>query len=183
MWATKTWTGRDLQSHKEEQDTCYDHPPFPGQTAGVQFIKVKTMAVHRVEPKLDTAASALWFEKACIWMKIRDLNSQTRYLPALWLCTSYLLLLVLTLHLKNENRTACLSGWLWRLEEMMYIKCLPSTCMTKVLSKQNSSCLVLPFWLLMRFLTMLPSPENQPQSVTSSWQHPGQSGWRGSRLR
>lgn len=83
MWATKTWTGRDLQSHKEEQDTCYDHPPFPGQTAGVQFIKVKTMAVHRVEPKLDTAASALWFEKACIWMKIRDLNSQTRYLPAL----------------------------------------------------------------------------------------------------
>ena len=68
MWATKTWTGRDLQSHKEEQDTgCAPPPPLPGDTEGAQFIKVKTMAVHRGESKLGTRPSALWFEKAWVW--------------------------------------------------------------------------------------------------------------------
>lgn len=48
MWATKTWPGRDLQSHmeevsKEEQDAgCA--PSHPGHTEGAQLIKVKTVA-------------------------------------------------------------------------------------------------------------------------------------------
>jgi len=42
-------------------------PPLPGHTEGAQFIKMKTTAVQRREPKLGTGASALWFAKAWTW--------------------------------------------------------------------------------------------------------------------
>lgn len=93
MWATKTWTGRDLQSHKEEQDTGCAPPPH---SQGIQ----KVHSSLRWRPWQCTGESPSWAlgHQPCGLKKHGSgdqrpkFESQICYLAALGRCTSYLLL-------------------------------------------------------------------------------------------
>lgn len=81
--ATKIWPGRDLQSHKEEQDTGCARPLPPGHTEGAQFIKVKTVTVQRGEPKLALGHQACGLKKHGSGDQRPTFESQSCYFLAL----------------------------------------------------------------------------------------------------
>lgn len=113
---------------QEEQDAGSASPhQRPGSTEVAQFVKAKTMVRYKESPGWALGHQPCGLKKHGFGDQRPEFESQICYfLSFMTLYKLFYFSQLQPLHLENEDSTACLSGWLWRLEDIMPIKCLPS---------------------------------------------------------